>query len=366
MAANSEKVPETQAENCNASKATEDLNLTLSNADFIVMDEWQDATPDVNGPQSSFIAPTDRDNTQPDNTYLRLLTKVNSGTEKPQTTVSPTNTVSHITIYNWPLKRSNNTWKTNTDVTRDILDILGKDWGPLMYMRCSCIYPRKPKMWRGRVHLSLKENGHAYHFWSLLYKFEDIPISFKWGTHIIHRKPNFKLTAKQNLQRPFKTNRQQYDENHRGTFDGRVMVDESGLNVNSKRIPTPYGKSERTAEPSFNYEYSRHRRNAPTHAGATPPEPNLNYRGKDACPPFVSAPNNILINQPRGFTNIRNSQRIRKREAPRIGVNKSPSSHRMYQASKGKSHLPSHLRTSSRSDWHLDNRYAPLAALSQD
>ena len=166
MVTNSEKVPEIQTNNCNTRKTAEDLNLTLSNVDFIVVDEWQDIIPDVTGPQSSLIAPTDKNNINilPDNTYLRLLTDVDSGTEKPQSTVSPSNIVSHIAIYNWTLRRPNNTWKTNSDVTGGILDILGKDWDPLMYMHCSCIYPLKTEMWRGRVYLSFKENGYAYNF----------------------------------------------------------------------------------------------------------------------------------------------------------------------------------------------------------
>ena len=82
------------------------------------------------------------------------------------------------------------------------------------------------------MQLSFKENGHAYQFWSLIHKFEDKPISFKWGTHITNSRPNFKSSAKRNFQRPFKTNRQPYAANHRGTFDGRVMVDEFGHDAN--------------------------------------------------------------------------------------------------------------------------------------
>ena len=44
-------------------------------------------------------------------------------------------------------------------------------------------------------------------------------------------------------------------------------------------------------------------------AGEMPqPDPNLNNRGNEVCPPFLSDPNNILINKPHGFVNICNNQ----------------------------------------------------------
>ena len=330
------------------SEDTEGPDLT-SNLELITIDEWWGNTQEEPYPQHPLPVTACKTNIQIQNPQWSATSDSEESTPVETPSSKPMN---HITMYNLPLRKSNGTWASNSEVLQTITEILGKDWDAQTKTKCYCIYPSKPRQLRGRVHMIFTNSKQAHHFWSLLYKFEKLAVSFKWGIHTTYSNINPRPITK---------------------LDAYKLTNKSRETLVPEQRDGPSAASIRmiTAE-NPSYDLHRYRAETPIIYNSSPSKTKSDGRRKEMYTNFATFPNNIPVNKPRDFRSKRKNQRnqVKMLSRPRHlskGII-SPRNDRIYHLHKEKTHPACSIGTisDSTSEWHMGNRYAPLVPYPQN